>query len=205
MGEKVYSRYKGKILLDVVNKILNKKSLLTMPSNVLPLHLKQTFQPIIWIFTEGEGIESRLPFKIFSTLFVSIFGRPSSRVETPPILVTCNPKTNSSLPYKVAPMLKWSKLSCEKESSSITWKARRARGELGAKDRGSSSHRSTDHGRSMKPFFIEIPNFEIGQTNWADKFLGILGIFGGTIITHFVRVSPLSMFSIIQPLFLQKN
>ena len=30
----------------------------------------QTFPPIIWIFTEGEGdgIESRLPFKIFSTL-----------------------------------------------------------------------------------------------------------------------------------------
>ena len=42
-----------------------------MPSNVLPLRLKQTFSPIIWIFTEGEGdtIESRLPFKIFSTLF----------------------------------------------------------------------------------------------------------------------------------------
>ena len=41
-----------------------------MPSNVLPLCLKQTFPPIIWIFTEGEGdeIESRLPFKIFSTL-----------------------------------------------------------------------------------------------------------------------------------------
>ena len=39
-------------------------------SNVLPLHLRQTFSPIIWIFTEGEGdgIESRLPFKIFSTL-----------------------------------------------------------------------------------------------------------------------------------------
>ena len=30
----------------------------------------QTFPPIIWIFTEGEGdgIESRLPFKTFSTL-----------------------------------------------------------------------------------------------------------------------------------------
>ena len=40
-----------------------------MPSNVLPLHLKQT---LIWIFTEGEGdeIESRLPFKIFFTLCV---------------------------------------------------------------------------------------------------------------------------------------
>jgi hypothetical protein len=41
-----------------------------MPSNVLPLRLKQTFLPIIQIFTEGEGdgIEFRLPFKIFSTL-----------------------------------------------------------------------------------------------------------------------------------------
>ena len=44
------------------------KSLLTMPSNGLPLLLKHTFPPIIWIFTEGDGIESRLPFKIFSTL-----------------------------------------------------------------------------------------------------------------------------------------
>ena len=46
------------------------KSLLTMPSNVLPLHLKETFPFKIWIFTEGEGdvIKSRLPFKIFSTL-----------------------------------------------------------------------------------------------------------------------------------------
>ena len=36
----------------------------------LPLHLKQTSPPIIGIFNEGEGdgIESRLPFKIFSTL-----------------------------------------------------------------------------------------------------------------------------------------
>ena len=55
-----------------VNKLFVFKGLLTMPSNVLPLHLKQTFPPIISIFTEGEGgldgIESRLPFKIFSTL-----------------------------------------------------------------------------------------------------------------------------------------
>ena len=40
------------------------KSLLTAPSNVLPLHLEQIFQPIIWIFTEGDWIKSRLPFKI---------------------------------------------------------------------------------------------------------------------------------------------
>ena len=51
-----------------VNKLFVFKSLLTTPSNVLPLHLKQTFPPIIWIFTEGDGIKSRLPFKIFSTL-----------------------------------------------------------------------------------------------------------------------------------------
>ena len=43
------------------------------------------------------------------------------------------------------------------------------------------------------------------QTNWADKFWGIWGIFGQTISTHFGTVSPLSMFSIIQPLFLQKT
>ena len=41
-----------------------------MPSNVLPLRLKQTFLLMIWIFTESEvdGIETRLLFKIFSTL-----------------------------------------------------------------------------------------------------------------------------------------
>ena len=50
-------RCKGKTLLDVLNKLLNAKSLLTMPKNVLPLHLKQTFPLILWIFTEGEGDE----------------------------------------------------------------------------------------------------------------------------------------------------
>ena len=31
-----------------------------------------TFPPRIWIFTEGEGdrVESKLPFKIFSTLYI---------------------------------------------------------------------------------------------------------------------------------------
>ena len=55
-------------LLGVVNKLF--KSFLTTSSNVLPLHLKQTLSSIIGIFTEGEGdgIKSRLPFKIFSTL-----------------------------------------------------------------------------------------------------------------------------------------
>ena len=47
---------------NVGNKLLNTKSLLTMPSNVLPLCLKQTFPPTIWTFIEGEGdeIESTL-------------------------------------------------------------------------------------------------------------------------------------------------
>ena len=48
-----------------------------MPSNILPLHLKQTFLPIIWIwiFTEGEGdeIEYRLPCKIISTLIITVW------------------------------------------------------------------------------------------------------------------------------------
>ena len=70
MGGKVFLRSKGKTLLGIVNELLKTKSLLTSPSNVLPLHFKQTFPLIIWIFTEGEGdeIESRLPFKKISTL-----------------------------------------------------------------------------------------------------------------------------------------
>ena len=47
MGGKVCLRCKGKTLLDVVNKLLKTKSLLTSPSNVLPLHIKQTFSPMI--------------------------------------------------------------------------------------------------------------------------------------------------------------
>ena len=70
IGRKVCLRCKGQTLLYVVNKLFVFKSLLTTPSNVLLLHLKQTFPPIIWTFTEGkgDGIETRLPFKIFSTL-----------------------------------------------------------------------------------------------------------------------------------------
>ena len=34
------------------------------------LHLEQTFLPMTEIFTEGDKIESRLPFKIFSSLIV---------------------------------------------------------------------------------------------------------------------------------------
>jgi hypothetical protein len=55
------------IIINIVNKLLSTKSLLTSPSNVLPLHLKQTFLPIIWIFTQGEEdeIESKLSSKSF--------------------------------------------------------------------------------------------------------------------------------------------
>ena len=54
MGRKVCLSCKVKRLLGIVNKLLNTKSLLTSPSNVLPYYLKKTFLPIIWIFTEGE-------------------------------------------------------------------------------------------------------------------------------------------------------
>ena len=53
---------------------------------------------------------------------------------------------------------------------------------------------STDYGRPMMPFFIEI------LLN-----LGIWGTFGWFISTHFGTVSLLSTFSIDQPLFLQKT
>ena len=46
----------------------------------------------------------------------------------------------------------------------------------------------------------------LGQTISEDKFLGIWGIFGWFISTNFGTVSPLSMFSIIQPtIFLQRT
>ena len=61
--------------------------------------------------------------------------------------------------------------------------------------------KSRDYGLPMKPFFSETPNF----WTWADKFWGIWGIFDRFISTHFGTVSPLSMFSINQPLFLQKT
>ena len=52
----------------------NKKFVENTAGNVLLLCLKQSFPPIIRIFTEGEGdgIESRLPFKIFPTLSKSV-------------------------------------------------------------------------------------------------------------------------------------
>ena len=54
-------------------------------------------------------------------------------------------------------------------------------------------------------FSLKSRSSGFGQTKWANKFWGIWGIFGWTISTHFSAVSPLSMFSIIQPLFLKKT
>ena len=60
-------------------EVLWTKCLLTMPSNVLPLH--QTFPHIIWIFTEDEGDG------IFSTLhqiyYRIVASRSTSRLVTP--------------------------------------------------------------------------------------------------------------------------
>ena len=53
-------------------------------------------------------------------------------------------------------------------------------------------------------FPLKFRTFGLEQTNWADKFWGILGIFGQAISTHFGTVRPLSIFSITLPLFLQK-
>ena len=73
IGGKIYLSEKGKTLLGDFNKLFIFKSLLTTPSNFLPLHLNQSLLAIIWIFTQGEGdgIKSRLPFKKFSTLQIS--------------------------------------------------------------------------------------------------------------------------------------
>ena len=60
-----------------------------------------------------------------------------------------------------------------------------------------------DFERPMKPFASKSQTFGLGRTIWADKFWVIWGIFGQFISTYFT-VSPLSMFFINQPLFLQK-
>ena len=64
----------------------------------------------------------------------------------------------------------------------------------------------TGHGlrTANEAFLIKIPNFWAWINNLVDKFCGIWGIFGQTISTYFDTVCHLSMFSIIQPLFLQK-
>ena len=53
LGRKVCLRCKGKTLLGFVNKLLKTKSFWHHPARFC-------LKPIIWIFTEGEGFESRL-------------------------------------------------------------------------------------------------------------------------------------------------
>ena len=70
-------------MLGDVNKLLKTKSLLKTPSNVT-LHLKQTFRPKIWIFTEGDAVEYRLPdvrliVKQIKDLFIKNCSRYSSK------------------------------------------------------------------------------------------------------------------------------
>ena len=50
-------------------EIIVLKSLLTTPNNILPLHLKQSLPPIIWIFTEGKVMESNPGYLPKSFLF----------------------------------------------------------------------------------------------------------------------------------------
>ena len=61
-------------MLGDVKKLFVLKSLLTMPTNVLPLQLKQTFPHTIWIFTEGEGdgIESSKKWIIYITKLIDV-------------------------------------------------------------------------------------------------------------------------------------
>ena len=70
----VFSKFLGTTFIPGATSIPESRvGLLTIPSNVLPLHLKQTFLPTILIFTENEGIETTLPFKRFSTLVNKFF------------------------------------------------------------------------------------------------------------------------------------
>ena len=62
------------------------------------------------------------------------------------------------------------------------------------------SLRTTDAPWSL--FFIEIWNFWVWTDNLGRYILGIWGIFSQFISPHFGTVSPISMFSINQPLFL---
>ena len=59
--------------------------------------------------------------------------------------------------------------------------------------------------QANEAFSTKSQTFGLGQTIWADTFWGIWGIFSQFISAHFGIVSPLSMFSINEPLFLQKT
>ena len=78
MGGKICMRHKDKTLLGIVNKLFLFKSLLTTPSNVLPLHLSYSN---VGNTMEGYKIKSALPFKIFSTLMGIKFGLDCEKFE----------------------------------------------------------------------------------------------------------------------------
>ena len=59
-------------MLGDVNKLFVFKNLLTNLGYVLPLHLKQTLPPIIWIFTIGEG-DGQNPGYILKSFLLNIF------------------------------------------------------------------------------------------------------------------------------------
>ena len=59
-GGKVWLRCKGKTLLGFINKLLKTKSLLTSPSNFLPLHIKQFFLSIIEFSLKVRTMRSKL-------------------------------------------------------------------------------------------------------------------------------------------------
>jgi hypothetical protein len=63
--------------------------------------------------------------------------------------------------------------------------------------------KNTDCGRPIKPFLIKIQNLgrQIGQIN-----SGAFGVFSAKLSASiFVKVRPMSIFSIMQPVFLQKT
>ena len=55
---------------------------------------------------------------------------------------------------------------------------------------------------TQRAFFQKIWTFGLGQTFWPEIFLGIWGIFGRTISTHFGIVSSLDLFMFFGTIFL---
>ena len=109
-------------MLGDVNKLFVFKSLLTTPSNVLPLHLKQTFPHIIWIFTkgEGDGIKSRLHFKIFSTLPL-MFCTVSDLESLPSEIVFLRLLKKSSLLAKLRSFIEFVEIILHELSCTYKW------------------------------------------------------------------------------------
>ena len=77
MGGKDGLRCKCKTLLGIVNKVFVQQSLLTMSSNVWPKNKNKKFKCSQLL--EGDGIESRLPFKFFSALHQILIHRKVQR------------------------------------------------------------------------------------------------------------------------------